>query len=122
MHCSETARRTGSCAGPRPLQGKVVGGRECNTDRISHWRIGDGATNPSPEPYTERGGPTTNSSETAGRIGSRAPAADSARQTRRKGGRFVPASTDSLLSVTFMSLRVQTLKAKPYPFTLLMTP
>lgn len=31
--------------------------------------------------------------------------ADSARHTSRKGGRFVPASTDSLLSVTFMSLQ-----------------
>lgn len=34
----------------------------------------------------------------------RIPEADSARQTSRKGGRFVPARTDSLLSVTFMSL------------------
>jgi hypothetical protein len=39
-------------------------------------------------------------------MGKRAPEFDSPRQTRRNGGRFVPASTDSLLSVTFMSLQI----------------
>jgi hypothetical protein len=50
-------------------------------------------------------GLTTNCSDTAGRTsGLRTPSTDTACTTRRKGGRFVPARTDSELSVTFSSL------------------
>jgi len=67
------------------------------------------ALRPGPERHraNREAGPrarTTNSSDTAGRTGRRWPDADTARTTRRNGGRFVPASTDSELSVTFMSL------------------
>ena len=48
---------------------------------------------------------TTNSSETAGRTRMLAPGGTTALQYSRKGGRFVPASTDSLLSVTLVSLQ-----------------
>ena len=49
---------------------------------------------------------TTNSSETAGRMRRLAPGGTTALQYSRKGGRLVPASTDSLLSVTLVSLRM----------------
>ena len=51
--------------------------------------------------------PTTNSSDTVGRITGRlaSPGANTARTTSRKGGRLVPARTDSELSVTFTSLQ-----------------
>ena len=50
---------------------------------------------------------TTNSSETAGRMRRLAPGGTTALQYSLKGGRLVPASTDSLLSVTLVSLRVR---------------
>ena len=48
---------------------------------------------------------TTNSSETAGLICSLRPLSWTMRTTKRNGGRFVPARTDSELSVTFTSLQ-----------------
>ena len=49
---------------------------------------------------------TTNSSETAGLMLRRTPLLLTALTTIRKGGRLVPASTDSLLSVTLTSLHI----------------
>jgi hypothetical protein len=69
------------------------------------------------EQRSQERGRTTNSSDTAGRTWTGAPSVRTQRTMRRKGGRLVPASTDSLDSVTFRSLATTMLSPPNFSVT-----